>query len=255
MWNISHTSSDHLPIFVEVKKYVPRQNGYRFRAKNAWFCDPKCLEVVQRSWNQMMDKELNARLCHCGGELESWGRRFLLQLKTNIQAQKDLISTLKGWMDTASVAELNTAKKHLHFLLQQQELYWKQRAKLFWLNEGDYDTRALHGYANGRKKKNEVIRLRGDDGEWHDKNSGIVQVILSDFQNLFTSEVGNMQRVLECVEAKVTGEDNIDLDRPFMREAVKDALFSMHPDKAPGEDGLNLGFFPEMPEFDRRCSY
>ncbi|XP_019241762.1 PREDICTED: uncharacterized protein LOC109221769, partial [Nicotiana attenuata] len=45
------------------------------------------------------------------------------------------------------------------------------------------------------------------------------------------------------VECRVKEEHNIELKRPFTREEVKTATFDMHPDKAPGPDGLNLGFY------------
>lgn len=45
------------------------------------------------------------------------------------------------------------------------------------------------------------------------------------------------------VESGVKEEHNIELKRPFTREEVKAATFDMHPDKAPGPDGLNPGFY------------
>lgn len=52
-----------------------------------------------------------------------------------------------------------------------------------------------------------------------------------------------MEGFLRCVKQKVTTEQNAELIRPFSGDEVKEALFSMHPDKALGEDGLNPGFF------------
>lgn len=52
-----------------------------------------------------------------------------------------------------------------------------------------------------------------------------------------------MEEVLSCVQRKVTEEQNRELMWPFESEEVKEAIFSMHPDKSPGEDGLNPAFF------------
>ncbi|XP_031108426.1 uncharacterized protein LOC116012895 [Ipomoea triloba] len=41
----------------------------------------------------------------------------------------------------------------------------------------------------------------------------------------------------------VTHSQNVELLRPFEGEEVKSALFSMFPDKAPGADGMNPGFY------------
>lgn len=42
---------------------------------------------------------------------------------------------------------------------------------------------------------------------------------------------------------KVTAEQNLLLQQPVTREEFRDEVFSMHPDKAAGPDGLNPGFY------------
>lgn len=41
----------------------------------------------------------------------------------------------------------------------------------------------------------------------------------------------------------ITDEDNAALMLPITLKEVKQAVFSMHPDKSPGPDGLNPAFF------------
>lgn len=64
-------------------------------------------------------------------------------------------------------------------------------------------------------------------------------MIVQYFRELFTSggSVGDL--VLNCVETKVSQEYNELLMVPFDASDVKDALFSMHPDKSSGPDGMN----------------
>ncbi|XP_019178300.1 PREDICTED: uncharacterized protein LOC109173514 [Ipomoea nil] len=45
---------------------------------------------------------------------------------------------------------------------------------------------------------------------------------------------------------RVTLEQNVMLNRPFENNEVKEALFAMYPDKAPGPDGLNPGFYQQF---------
>lgn len=88
-----------------------------------------------------------------------------------------------------------------------------------------------------------MTRLIGEDGEWHGKDNRVNEVVLEYFQKLFRSHNGEMDEVLRCVRSRVTNEANEDLMRPFTREEVRNAIFSMHLDKAPGEDALNPGFY------------
>lgn len=68
------------------------------------------------------------------------------------------------------------------------------------------------------------------------------------FSTLFTSEEGCARPVLECLDGRINDEQNEILLRPILTEEVKGALFSMHPDKSPGPDGLSPAFYGRMLE-------
>jgi hypothetical protein len=51
------------------------------------------------------------------------------------------------------------------------------------------------------------------------------------------------QPIISCVQPVVTEEDNSLLTQPFSALEFKEAIFSMHPDKSPGPDGLNPAFY------------
>lgn len=54
-------------------------------------------------------------------------------------------------------------EQHLIFSLnvinRQEEIYWKQRAKLQWLKEEDGNTKFFHSVANGRKNRNFIPQI------------------------------------------------------------------------------------------------
>lgn len=117
--------------------------------------------------------------------------------------------------------------------MEKQEIYWKQRAKQFWLREGDQNTRFFHRYASTRKNRNLLERIKGEDGEWRDTSEGIQQVVEDYFESLFrsTSLDGSLTQNEEVSVSVITTEE------------VKTAVFSMHTDKSPGRDGLNPAFY------------
>lgn len=63
------------------------------------------------------------------------------------------------------------------------------------------------------------------------------------FSELFTSNEGNASPVFECLEPRLSAAQNDNLVRPILLDEVKAALFSMHPDKSPGPDGLSPDFY------------
>jgi len=67
--------------------------------------------------------------------------------------------------------------------------------------------------------------------------------IVNYYDNLFKTQQGPFSVITDIVDKKVSDEINEDLKRPFTVEEIKHVVFSMHPDKAPGPNGLNPGFF------------
>lgn len=52
-----------------------------------------------------------------------------------------------------------------------------------------------------------------------------------------------MQEFYSCIDSRISQEDNDLLTQVFSFEEVKEAVFSMHPDKSPGPDGMNPTFY------------
>lgn len=66
-------------------------------------------------------------------------------------------------------------------ILLKEDVYWKQRAKQFWLKEGDKNTRFFHGTANARRKIKKLSRLKRNDGSWEENKPAVKQMILDYF--------------------------------------------------------------------------
>ncbi|KAL8106747.1 hypothetical protein AgCh_023493 [Apium graveolens] len=128
-------------------------------------------------------------------------------------------------------------------LLEKQETFWRQRAKQFWLRDGDKNTIFFHKYASTRREHNKIRRLKNAQGEWIEKDGAIQELITQYFGDIFTSaDTGN--DLSERLSLKQISEDQKQfLIMPITDLEVKEALFAIHPDKAPGNDGLNPAFF------------
>lgn len=85
--------------------------------------------------------------------------------------------------------------------------------------------------------------MRNDDGEWFNWHSGLQNLIKEYFQRLFTADQTQGDVVLNCITQTVLEQQNRLLLEAVSDEEVKDTVFHMHPDKAPGPDGMTLAFF------------
>lgn len=100
--------------------------------------------------------------------------------------------------------------------------------------------------ASTHQKKNNFHQLKDDTGRWHSWDFGLANLICDYFEKLFLSNQGEFESVIDCVDRKVTDDQNDFLSRPFSAEEVEIALFDMHPDKARGPDGFNPIFYHKL---------
>ncbi|MCH99842.1 hypothetical protein A2U01_0020857, partial [Trifolium medium] len=64
--------------------------------------------------------------------------------------------------------------------------------------------------------------------------------------NLFAPNNGDHTPIVDTIPHCVSDNDNHMLTSPFIEEEFQQAVFSMHPDKSPGPDGLNPAFYQKF---------
>jgi len=132
----------------------------------------------------------------------------------------------------------------IELLLEQEEIYWVQRAPTNWLKHGDRNSGFFQNFASNRRRKNMIKFLIDDHGVRHEDAVNMKSIVQSYFESLYTSEVNQLRlEDLADVGRQVSNEMNNELMAPFTREEVKAALFSIGDLKAPGPDGLHAIFF------------
>ena len=128
-------------------------------------------------------------------------------------------------------------------MLEDEELYWKQWAKAFWLENDDHNTKFFHAQASGRKAANKVSSRVDDNGIVQSDLSTMGSISLSFFRNLFSLGLPNFDGLEISLTDVVSLEENESLVAPFSKEEFTKAIKQMHLEKSPGPDGLNSGFY------------
>jgi hypothetical protein len=139
--------------------------------------------------------------------------------------------------------QFDNTRQKLNHLLVQQDMYWRQRAKTHWYRDGDLNTKFFHAAATFRKKVNKILSLETHEGVHVTDDSGMLSIAKNYFEELFEGHDSIRSPVINLLNHVVDNEDNALLTAPFCREVFKEALFSMQPDKCPGLDGFNPGFY------------
>lgn len=131
-------------------------------------------------------------------------------------------------------------------ILKQEEVYWKQRARVTWLKEGDENTKFFHAVANGRRNRNFIPWIGSGDTRVADFR-GIGDMFTSFYKNLFGSTQGHRHQINWNILFLSKVHPNLSsLDVPFTHAEIKAAVFSMSVDKAPRPDGFPMFFFQKF---------
>ncbi|XXG49420.1 hypothetical protein AAC387_Pa02g3610 [Persea americana] len=218
----------------------------RFRFENLWLREVDCVDVIRNSWVSSVGSPIQRKISVCGSALLEWGGHLARDFRNCMSDCKRRMVLLRGSRDQEGIDEFTEAKNRYNALLHSHEVFWKQRSKSFWLKEGDMNSRYFHMTASARKRKNTFVKLCNNHGQWCLTPDEIDSMIVEYFRNLFTSSGCQGEEVLNCVEMKVSSEQNSMLMAPFSAIEVKEALFGMHPDKSPGPNGMNPAFYQKF---------
>ncbi|KAL8124141.1 hypothetical protein AgCh_011956 [Apium graveolens] len=236
-------TSDHLPLFLHLNRKVYVSRGRRFKFENVWLKEKECESLVKESWESTRGQELLHRINTCCLKLIEWGGGLSQEYKHQLADYRLKLRKLRGRRDISGIHLYNEARWQYLKLLEKQEIYWKQRSKQFWLQEGDQNTRFFHRHASVRNKSNCFQRIQDENGIWREKKEDIQHVVTDYFTKLFTSTGGEGRFTDRERVNQITEEENESLMSALTFDEVKQAVFSMHPDKSAGQDGLNPAFF------------
>jgi hypothetical protein len=153
------------------EKYVRSQEGSGgFRFESKWLQEEGCEEIVSNAWSVASlpgENDVSQRLRKIAEDLRDWDSNVLGDLEKRIKAIKnELEKVRRGPINQYTVSREHFLREKLDRLELQQDMFWRQRAHVKWLQSGDKNTAFFHAFASERKRKNIIKRLRREDGEW-----------------------------------------------------------------------------------------
>ena len=110
----------------------------------------------------------------CAADLKSWNSNVYRQIPKKILTKRNTLNslTLQDKDGTLST-EINNLRREINDLLDDEEIYWGQRAKAHWLKEGNKNTRFFHAQASEQRKQNTILGIWDNQGRWCDEKDSI----------------------------------------------------------------------------------
>ncbi|GAU23029.1 hypothetical protein TSUD_336770 [Trifolium subterraneum] len=241
--NLLASHSDHSPILLQNSPMIRNGSPHSFRFENSWLKEDDIDLVVEEGWGRERGTDITFKTSRCAETLKEWGRKKRMRFKQEVLECSDEMERLTGRHDTTSAGRYReVAEKHARLLIQE-ETYWRQRAKMHWLKEGDLNTNFFHMSASSRQRAKKIEKLMNEDNMAVTTQPELCEVARNYFDQLFKAKTAAHDSILALMVPKITIEDNARLVAPITKEELKAALFQMHPDKSPGPDGFNPAFY------------
>jgi type I site-specific restriction endonuclease len=129
-------------------------------------------------------------------------------------------------------------------VLAREETMEHQQSRISWLRDGDRNTTFFQAKARAQNRTNRIKMLTDDAGNIFTEQEDLERLACQFYQNLFSAQKNfQPELIYQYVPQKVTPEMSQLLEQPFTELEVESALFQMAPNKSPGVDGFNAGFF------------
>ena len=208
LYNLVAATSDHSPLKLSTVTQAFHRRKHRFRFENCWLLEDTLNNVMTENWDPGDHQRVPEKLHKCSELLAKWGRRTMNKFKDKIAQQKQHIEYHRRMTSPEGVLALKAHKEEHSKLLEQEETYWRQRAKKNWLQGGDMNTRFFNASASTRKQVNKITKLMDDDGKWWTEQKDLSTVALNYFRNLFDKEASQEKSDLSYIRPLVSDEQN-----------------------------------------------
>ncbi|KAG7943393.1 hypothetical protein I3843_15G036000 [Carya illinoinensis] len=163
--------SDHSPILLHCISGRGREKQflYNFKYEVNWSREEGCKELIADVWantcgvgnnSQKVQKKLEA----CSQRLKQWSKNLIRDRNRNIREKTNEIKRMQRFENAGNVSQIKAIQAELNFLLDQEDLRWKQRAKKHWLAQGDRNSKFYHACVKERKKKNSIQAVEDGGG-------------------------------------------------------------------------------------------
>ena len=251
--HMESTASDHKPLCLNLHPMTtPRPRHWLFRFEDMWRMDPGCEPAVTKAWVPKTwgspIAQVGIKIQRCSEELRQWSRvQFgnitkILKEKTEKLKQAEMESSLGHGHD-----EVLSIRHEVNELLLKKEKMWRQRSRDSWLKEGDRNTKYFHSRASHRRRRNSILSMRTEAGEYVQDPKLIGAQFIEYYQTLFTAApLEDVASVLDGVQRCVTEEMNQELTCPFTE---KGGDFNYEADGSPEGTWARwyaANFFPKL---------
>ena len=246
--HLTRCHSDHCPVLLEAEPHNHSQLPRPFRFHSCWLSDQSFPPIVIKVWNQA--HSLQGAINTFSVEAKRWNKDHfgnVFQKKRRVMARLNGVQKIVDARPTSQLLDLEKhLQRELESILDQERDIWALKSRVNWMILGDINTSFYHLSTIVRRKKNRISAIKNSVSDWLFEEREVMDYIRKGFEGLYSSSLTYSERYLSIAnqwQVTLAEEESEALNREVLEEEIKEALWSMKPFKAPGLDGLHVGFY------------
>uniref|UniRef100_A0A803P5V7 Reverse transcriptase domain-containing protein n=1 Tax=Cannabis sativa TaxID=3483 RepID=A0A803P5V7_CANSA len=174
-----------------------------------------------------------------------WNRKHFKMIHKQVEDAQQSLELIER-ENSPDVNVLDEARARLNEALAREEIFWRQKSRVAWLKEGDRCTKFFMASTVVRRRKNFIQAIKNENNEWIRDPTAIAGLFVDKFNNIFTGNRPSSSPDLHWIRGiSVTQSENEFLNSIPSDEEIEASLRSMGNDKAPGPDGMPVGFYTQ----------
>lgn len=243
---LEKSGSDHRPVLVNLQANSDGPRG-QFRFDRRLLHHPDAIKEVETEWKKRSGSaSVSCKIRKCRSVMSAWKRRRRFNAKDKI----NLIQERLEWFQSKPYScwfVINNLKKELMQAYKEEEMYWRQKSREKWLRMGDRNSKFFHFSVKANRSRNYLRKLKDKNGHDQWSDAAKAEVAIEYFSDLNkTSDPPSYDPVFQSMLPHVTPTMNKNLTAKISKEEVREAIFSINGESAPGPDGMTGIFFQKF---------
>ncbi|XP_074266000.1 uncharacterized protein LOC141588456 [Silene latifolia] len=246
---------DHCPCLVTKRDTGGRLNR-PFKYLNMWSSALGFLNCVKEVWSQWISGtkmyQVVRKLKLLKPELKRINKDHYSDVENNADISQIRLSQIQKLLVTKLGDEVLMQQEYeahqVSIKLQKAKMeFLKQKAKAHWIKEWDANSAYFHSVIKARRNKHFIYQIKDHKDHLYTDKAGIQKAFLEYYQMLLGSKARSSR-----VKVSIVQKGNICNDQhkaallmPVTKEEVKQVIFQIPDDKAPGPDGYSSKFYKD----------
>ncbi|XP_026378812.1 uncharacterized protein LOC113273281 [Papaver somniferum] len=244
--------SDHGPL-IRSNTIIPRASNIPFRFQKMCLNHPYFLQIMCESWNEDIDGNpifvFMNKLKRLKKILKIWNWEVFGDVNVKLKNVEDKVmeTTLnydKDPYDIYLLHSLVVARGEYEIAANNYNTFLRDRARINWIKDGDINSKFFHTNIKLRQAQNSIAEIEDPSGNIITNQKGITDVLIDHFSKKFEHHhVQISDSIFDDVPQVISDDDNSILEAVPDFSEIKNVVFEINQDGAPGPDGFNGAFY------------